>query len=204
MRARIRIEDGRASWLAVVLVCPEFPPDPSSRRGLGDDQSRTARAAGAKGPALEALRAGRRACGTDLASLTGTEVPTGLLTGGEGTGGRRGTVPGDRPGGRGCADRSGRRHPGGRWRRPGAASSCRRRRSSPASATAVHAAVRRRGPYARGRGHRREGPEFDFRGLRNFSESSVLARGVPEGAALATRSAIWLWHDEASSLGPVN
>jgi len=136
-------------------------------------------------------------------SLTGIEVPAGLLAGGEGREGGAARFPVIDPAAENVltevADATGE----DALEAAGAGSSCRRRRSSAASAAAVYAAVHHRGPSARGRDHRREGPEFDFRILRNSSESSVLARatndlmlrtmpGVPEGAALAIRSAIRL------------
>jgi len=51
---------------------------------------------------------------SDVASLTGIDVPTGLLIGGEWTGGTAAPAAGGRPGHGGCADRRRGRHRGGR------------------------------------------------------------------------------------------
>ncbi len=197
----------------MLLVCPENPPDLSSRRGPGHDQSRPARAAGAKGPTLGACPLDGEHAGTDLASLTGIDVPTGLLAGGEGTGRRHGAVPVIDPAAENAltevADAAGEDA-------LEAARCC--------IVVWEAAAVLRLQPRQYMRRYATAAPtlaamvtdekglKFDFRILRNFSESSVLAwatndlmlrtmSGVPEGAALAIRSAIWLWDDEASSLG---
>lgn len=67
MCARTRIQDGQASWRAVVLVWPEVVlPEPWSRREPGHDQCRTAQADQTKDP---------RPCLPERAQLTHRPFP---------------------------------------------------------------------------------------------------------------------------------